>query len=309
MPRRLSGARTRGIGLRLYGAAGVETGLPDLRHLRPARLPDDRARPDAVGLQLAAGQGKRDGPGASAIPPHPAGQRRLHRRFQDAARVGLDGDPGRHGLHRHTAAGRQRMGAGRRFHLAQYPSVSAERRPNGAAQFSQPAAGDDLGGAARRHSHDADRLFPRPRGQGHAARHRVRPGQQPFLRAAPARARRLGCPGQYSRWHVAAWAGASRHHRSRRHHDAQHDPAWHPRGEEGRGVRSPDAAQRRGDPDLQPRPRRARRRAGRDPGRRPRADPRGRAQRRRAVGQERPGGRLEPPPTPECAPATSGCRG
>ena len=73
------------------------------------------------------------------------------------------------------------LGAGRRFHSAQHPPVPAQRRPDGAAQLDQPAAGDDLGGAARRHPHDADRLLPRAGGQGHAPRHRVRPGRQPLL--------------------------------------------------------------------------------------------------------------------------------
>jgi hypothetical protein len=43
--------------------------------------------------------------------------------------MGLDGDPGGHGVHRHTAAGRPRLGARGRFHSAQYPPVSANADP------------------------------------------------------------------------------------------------------------------------------------------------------------------------------------
>ena len=115
-------------------------------------------------MQLAAGQGKQHGPGASRLPPYASRQRGVHRGLGRARRMGLDGDPGGHGVHRHAAARRPRLGARRRFHPAQHPPVSAECRPDGAAQQHQPAGRDDLGGAARRHPHDADRLSTeRPR--------------------------------------------------------------------------------------------------------------------------------------------------
>ena len=164
--RRLSGARILGPGLCLYGAAGQEARFSDPRYLRPARLPPDCPRADAVGMQLAAGQRKQHGPGASRLSAHPSGQRGLYRRFQGTGRVGLDGDPGRHGLHRHAPAGGPGVGARRRLHPPQHPPVPAQCRPDGTAQLDQSAAGDDLGGAARRHPHDADRLSPRARRPG-----------------------------------------------------------------------------------------------------------------------------------------------
>ena len=53
--------------------------------------------------------------------------------------------------------------------------------PMAHAQLDQSAGGHDLGGAARRYPHDADRLSPRARGSGIAARRRFRPGRQPPL--------------------------------------------------------------------------------------------------------------------------------
>ena len=65
------------------------------------------------------------------------------------------------------------------FYPAEHPSVPAQRRPDGIAQLGQPADGDDLGGAARRHPHDADRLLPRAGGQGVSAGRRFWPGCEP----------------------------------------------------------------------------------------------------------------------------------
>ena len=113
--------------------------FPDLRYLRSAGLPDVARAPTVWDVQLAAGQRQQHGPGASRVSAHPAGQRGVHRRFRRARRVGLDGDPGRHGLHRHAPAGRPGLGARRRLHPAQHPPVPAQRRPDGAAQRDQPA--------------------------------------------------------------------------------------------------------------------------------------------------------------------------
>ena len=66
----------------------------------------------------------------------------------------------------------QGLGAGRRFHSPQHPPVPAQSGSGRAPQRHKPPAGHDLGGAARRHAHDADRLLPRARGPGPATRHR-----------------------------------------------------------------------------------------------------------------------------------------
>ena len=109
-------------------------------------------------------------------------------------------------------------------------------RPGGAPQRHKPPAGHHLGGAAGRYPHDADRLLPRARGQGPAARHRVRPGRQPLLRGTPTCPRRLGRPGEHPWRNGAARAGASGLHRPRHHHDAQHDPPRHPRRQDGEDL-------------------------------------------------------------------------
>ena len=154
----------------------------------------------------------------------------IYRGSRGTRRMGLDGDPGRHGLYRHAPARRPRLGAGRRFHPAQHSPVPAERRPDGLAHTDQPADGDDLGGAARRHPHDADRLStvrPRARSRGAA---RVSGKMRAGLRRPAADTGRLRRASQHPWRHRAARARTPRLDRPGRDDDAQHDPAGYPGG-------------------------------------------------------------------------------
>ena len=86
--------------------------------------------------------------------------------------------------------------------IHQFPPNHGSGRP---PQHPQPPAGHHLGGAARRHAHDADRLLPRARRQGSAARHGVRSGRQ----LGPMR-NGSGCPGDWDA-QVSIHDGMSRH--------------------------------------------------------------------------------------------------
>ena len=99
---------------------------------------------------------KQHGPGASGVCSCiPLARQRggFTDDFRELARVGLDGDAGRHGLHRHAAARRPGDGCGSPgFSIAEYPPVPAQCRPDGIAEPRSAGRRRRPGpGAARRH--------------------------------------------------------------------------------------------------------------------------------------------------------------
>ena len=76
----------------------------------------------------------------------------VHRGLRRAGRAGLGGDALRHDVHRHAAAGRSGLGAHGQFG-AQCPPVHARARGRHQGKAGEPARGDPLGGADRRHAY------------------------------------------------------------------------------------------------------------------------------------------------------------
>jgi len=101
-------------------------------------------------------------------------------------------------------------------------------------------------------THDADRLLPRARGPGTAARRGFRPGCEPDLRRPPTGARRLRRTGQHPWRHGPARPRTPRLDGSGRDDDAQHAPAEHPSGAGRRGPGASRHGEWRGGRDLCP---------------------------------------------------------
>ena len=104
----------------------------------------------------------------------------------------------------------------------------------------------------RRYAHDADRLLPRARGPGTAARRGFRPGCEPDLRRPPTGARRLRRTGQHPWRHGPARPRTPRLDGSGRDDDAQHAPVEHPSGAGRRGPGASRHGEWRGGRDLCP---------------------------------------------------------
>ncbi len=175
--------------------------------------------------------------------------------FKELGRVGLDGDPGRHGLYRHAPAGRSGVGARRRLYPPQHPPVPAQRGPDGAAQLDQSAAWRPPGRCRSTTRHTMQIGYQRaPEGR------EVRRGSGFGQDGKRSYEERQRVPGDYDA-QISIHGGVSRHglehlasDRSRHHHDAQHDPAGDPRCPQRRGSGIPDPEERSGGADLQPRP-------------------------------------------------------